>query len=103
MWGSGPGAAWRDGAGQEGGTGGYEGLGEVAGRRGLASGTPAGPALARHLQRPVVFWSTECSGRASRRGDTDAGGTKGARLREPRGRPLSRRLLIRTRRRIPGR
>ena len=34
----------------DGGTGGYEGLGEVAGRRGRVAETPARPAPARHLQ-----------------------------------------------------
>lgn len=41
--------AGRGGA-QEGGTGGSEGSGEVAGRRGRAAETPARPAPARHLQ-----------------------------------------------------
>ena len=55
MWGAGPGAAWRDGAGLKkeapAGTRAWETwLGEVGGRLGRVAETPARPAPARHLQ-----------------------------------------------------
>lgn len=83
MWGAGPGAAWRDGAGLKkeapAGTRAWERwLGEVVGRgAGTCCGDPGAP---RTRAAPAA---PGCGGRAYERGDTDSGGTRGARRREP--------------------